>query len=498
MHRVALLVLLSSAVTGCLIDRSALGAGDARVDPGLDASADASRSPDANRDAWLDPSLDAWAPDAYVEPPDAWAPDAWGADAWAPDAWMPDAGRPDASTCAGPLCTGNELVACDGSRTSCFACGVSPMNPAPHCLDLIPSNVGTLDVTARADGVTVDGETVEWNTGNCDSGHTPATGGNVPGAQVHRVSAGGVDVCVVRASTLRVINGGMIVAVGSRPLIVFALDEIFVDATSTISVASRNDESSTTCAADIVGAGSMPAHPGADGAAGTDTYSPDGGGGGGGFCGAGGAGGNGSGGGSGGLAGVVRPSLSLVPMVGGARGGNGSGPTGEGGHGGGALQLSAGRVRIDGAILAHGAGGLGGGTGGGRRAGGGGGGGSGGGVHLEALQLQLGAGSVIDLRGGGGGAAGCWNGSSDVSGECAPHTAAPAGMAGATIMCGGATGGDGASGTSISGTAGDADYNAPGGGGGAGCLVLRTMGTPAPVTAPMSSSIVTRMAPAVR
>jgi hypothetical protein len=72
--------LASCSLAGCLVDRGPLlldAGADAFVDPERDASIDAARAPDADRDAPIDPDIDAWAPDAFVDPDiDAWAPDA--------------------------------------------------------------------------------------------------------------------------------------------------------------------------------------------------------------------------------------------------------------------------------------------------------------------------------------------------------------------------------------------------------------------------------------
>jgi hypothetical protein len=391
------LALLALSMPGCLIDRSAIGGDDAGgggidayLDPSVDASLDAARPPDTNTDAWLDPSLDAWAPDAFVPPPDAWAPDAWTPDAFGADAWAPDAWAPDAFSCM-PRCEGNVLVACDGSRTTCVACGTSDAVAEPHCLELVPSNTGSVDLTGRADEVNLT-SVVTWDTSTCNSGGLSGVAREIG----HEVTVEGVDLCVVL--TNRFTLSGELRVVGDRSLVIVARDRIDITASGVLTVASLNDESTGTCGRDVIGAGAQPmsaAQAGQNGVAGsTGSFNPDSGGGGGGRCGGGGRGGDGLGadglgdaaGGDGGSGAAVD---DLVPLVGGTPGGNGFGRVGEGGAGGGAVQLSAPRVSVLGQILAHGAGGLGGGLeNAGRRRGAGGGGGSGGAIHLEGARAH--------------------------------------------------------------------------------------------------------------
>jgi hypothetical protein len=95
--RLAIAAVLALGAAGCLIDRSAVGAGDldagapaldAFVAPGSDAALDAAAPPAdaAPPDVWAPPGIDAWAPDAF-SPPDAYSPP----DAWVPDAFVPPA-----------------------------------------------------------------------------------------------------------------------------------------------------------------------------------------------------------------------------------------------------------------------------------------------------------------------------------------------------------------------------------------------------------------------
>lgn len=494
-------LLFAASLAGCLIDRGAIGGGgeDAAIDPSIDARVviDAAPEPDANLDAWLDPTIDAFRPDAFMEPPDAWAPDAWTADdAWAPtDAWRaPDAWAPDAAVCT-PRCEGNVLVGCDGTRTTCVACGSSTSLDAPHCLTLVPSNTGSVDLMARADDVNIT-SVVEWNTTDCDSGGLSGVAREI----AHEIRLEGVDLCVVLTRSFTV--SGELRATGDRALVIVASERIEITASGILTVASHNDESTLTCSRRPGGAGARTggAGVGGNGVAGDHDYIPDSGGGGGGHCGLGGSGGDGGGGAVGGGGGGIVGPDDMVPLQGGSAGGNGNGRVGEGGRGGGAVQLSAPRVIVNGRILAHGAGGLGGDNEtGGRRQAAGGGGGSGGAIHLEALELTLAGGSMLDLRGGGGGAGACWNGSAQI-GHCGVASTAPAATSGTAASCAGVgAGGDGASLSSANGEAGDDAYEGHGGGGGAGCALLRSyLGTPSAVTAPNVGSILSRMPPNVR
>ncbi len=515
--RLALALLVSSAsIAGCVIDRSPLGDdpadsggidafSDPRVDASLDAPLDTPRPADANTDAWMDPSIDAWAPDAFVELPDAWAPDAFvvGADAWAPDA-PPDAFVPP-DACM-PRCDGDTLVTCDGARTGCAACGTSAVDATPHCLAIVPSNtrVGHVVPVAAMDAV-IDG-TVSWDTSSCNRGAMRVGDGSrqLDASQFDVfMPPGGVSVCIFSAPRFELTAGARVTVRGSRPLVLVARDSIVIRPGAVLSVGSANDETTRACALSSAGAGARTGtldSAGDPGVTGTGTYNPDSGGGGGGFCGAGGRGGNGDGGVLGGAAGLRIDHVGLVPLLGGSPGGNGSGRVGEGGHGGGAVQLSASTILIDGEIVARGGGGLGGGVeSGGRLQGAGGGGGSGGAIHLEALTLTIGITSMLDVRGGGGGGAACWDGSAAQIGHCAAATVAPTATDGGSDGCDSNSGGGGASGSVRDGADGDDAYDGNGGGGGSGCIVLRSrVAPPTSISAPSASGVVTNLTPTVR
>ena len=502
--------LASCSLAGCLVDRGPLlldAGADAFVDPERDASIDAARAPDADRDAPIDPDIDAWATDAFVDPDiDAWAPDAF---VVPPDAWSPDA-PPDAfvppDACA-PRCDGDTLVACDGMRTTCAACGPSSVDATPHCLTLAPSNTPA-DHTVPGDAMdaVIDGAgDVEWDTGSCTRGALRVGDGTrqLNATQIRTFTPmGGVSVCIVSTPRFELGPDANLTVTGSRPLVIVARDSIVVRPGARLSVGSSNDEAETACAADVLGAGARSGtSPGAGrpGVSGSATFNPDSGGGGGSYCGVGGAGGDGTGGATGGDPGAAVDPMGLVPIYGGSPGGNGPGRVGEGGAGGGALQLSAREITIEGALVARGAGGLGGGIeSGGRLQGAGGGGGSGGAIHLEALTLTLAGTSMLDVRGGGGGGAGCHDGEDAQIGYCAPATEAPPFSDGGSDGCGANAGGRGASGSIRDGAPGDMAYDGNGGGGGSGCIVLRSRTSPTPITAPSASGVVSTLAPSLR
>lgn len=380
---------------------------------------------------------------------------------------------------------------CDGTTSACVACGVSTAVTEPHCLQLVPSNAGTVDLYSGSVPVNIS-SVVTWDTTNCGSGLA-----GYPASIGHRVTVEGVNLCVVLTSSFTV--SGELRVWGDRALVVLARDAITV--TGMLTVASHNNEAASPCSAGFTGAGARSgARSGSDGAAVSGEYQPDTGGGGGGFCGSGGRGGRSTEGGTGGAGGIGASAEDMVPLVGGFGGGNGNGAAGEGGAGGGAIQLSAPTVTISGRIVAHGAGGRGGDTGGTRNLGAAGGGGSGGAIHLEALALDLTSTSMLDVRGGGGGAAACWNGSAR-RGHCGVATTAPMATAGTVSACSGmGSGGQGASVTAADGLDGDAAFDGHGGGGGAGCVLLRSQRptTATPTLAPSVRSILSDMPPNVR
>lgn len=168
---------------------------------------------------------------------------------------------------------------------------------------------------------------------------------------------------------------------------------------------------------------------------------------------------------TGGAAGVATSDVDLSPLRGGCAGGFGGIPSGAaaaGGGGGGAFQLSvAGRLTVNGRLVANG----GGGQGGPATRGGGGGGGSGGGILLEATGTTLTATArVLALGGGGGGGA-----ENAVPGEPGQDGTLDRGGANGGTRAGGNAGhgGDGADFDDVAQVGDDAtNVNAAGGGGG--------------------------------
>ena len=237
---------------------------------------------------------------------------------------------------------------------------------------------------------------------------------------------------------------------GSRALVLVAVNSITINAAGVIDVSSTVSPTVRGAGAQLLCAGGAPAS-GNGGGAGGSNSSP------------GGSGGSGNAGGGGG----ASSSFGLASLRGGCPGSAG-GTGGAGGFGGGAVDLIAGSIIINGAILANGAGGNGGPAG--DR--GGGGGGSGGVAVLDTQNLML-NGSAILLAQGGGGGAGSTGGAAPNGGEASganPGTAAAGGNGGGNAGAGGAGGttGSGSSGSSANGNAG-------GGGGGGGAGYLRSL-----------------------
>jgi hypothetical protein len=280
------------------------------------------------------------------------------------------------------------------------------------------------------------------------------------------------EVCVVAARRIEI--SAVVRAVGSRPLVVFALDEIVL--TGALDVSSRQI--------------APPAGSGFSGCStsGTNGTASGGGGGGGGgaggtFAAAGGAGGTGANGTAPKAGGAPANTSSLDVVRGGCRGGfGGAGDGGQiggpGGDSGGAVYLIAGRtIRIEGTINASGAGGrpeqnmaLG---------SGGGGGGSGGLIGLDAPSIVIGSTAVL-VANGGGGAGGGSVGQGGIGGQPDLTGAFPfVASGGAGGSTSGGMGGTGGAAQSPMGNAGSSAANGGGGGGGGvGYVVLYAAGAP--------------------
>lgn len=263
------------------------------------------------------------------------------------------------------------------------------------------------------------------------------------------VISGGTGACVVAGNTVVLPTGGVLVATGSKPLIVVAHDSITIS--GTLSVASRREGSR--------GAGSSTGTCNAAAA-------PTGGGGGAGGS-FGGLGGDG-GGPNTTTAGPTPPAPTS--LRGGCDGQAGSGSGGSEGAGGGATFLIA-KVGIDvtGSINASGAGadkpdsGIRGGSGGG----------SGGMIGLDAPMVQV-AGSVFANGGGGSGGS-----DSSSEGDDGNDPVAGSGGSGGGGSGTAGNGGNGAAGATLDGMAGGSGTagSSGGGGGGGGAGVVKLYGT---------------------
>lgn len=255
--------------------------------------------------------------------------------------------------------------------------------------------------------------------------------------------------CVIAATEINIQNAGLLVARGSRPLVLVASDSIAVE--GTLDVASTHGD---------------PPGAGANAAACTTPVPPSYyGGPGGSFGGLGGGGGDADG------DELIPPGPTAVPTTlrGGCPGSSGRGNDGPGtspgGAGGGAVYLIARTsIEVSGAINASGAGGAGGAGAPGAGAGGGG----GGLIGLDAPSVTI-TGQVF-ANGGGGGASNNQDDGGDSPGALTPAAGGDDNGEG-----GAADGGDGSAGTVLAGSDGGAG-NDGGGGGGGGAGVIRIYG----------------------
>lgn len=259
------------------------------------------------------------------------------------------------------------------------------------------------------------------------------------------------ELCVLLAQSVTI--NATLRAIGTRSLVIVSETSLTVTASGIIDVSSYRTLGGT-------GAGSSTA---CAGTAGTNNNAGSGGGAGGSFGSKGGNGGAGDMMASGGIATAPILVTTIRGGCGGGTGGSsaGSNSGGIGGRGGGSLYLIAGAaMQIDGALLANGAGGS-----GGQDRSGGGGGGSGGLIGLDAPDVRIGPGGVVQANGGGGGSggAGATGGSGGEPSPAQPLTPAPGAFGPA-----GSSGGDGAAGSIAAKSCGPADDGGGGGGGGGG------------------------------
>jgi len=293
---------------------------------------------------------------------------------------------------------------------------------------------------------------------------------------------------VISVDGLTVAESARLRVVGSIPLVIASWSSIAVD--GTIDVGSSREGGARGAGADSERCESQAPTGGED-----SFYGGGGGGGGAGFGDRGGSGGDGSSADSGaGGAASLWPSMVRGGCAG-ASGGSGRSMSAEGGSGGGALHLAArDEIRINGAVLANGAGGRGGGRafyangddgedGNGHSEYGGGGGGSGGLVGLEAASVVLGSAAVLAANGGGGGEGGDReDGGAPGSDGLSAKREAPGGAGYAN------QGGDGGGGGFDFDPGGDdaldgGQGGGGGGGGGAGFIVLEAGSWYIPVSA---------------
>jgi hypothetical protein len=420
---IACLLALSGGAAGCVIDRSPLTGGEVRDDAaGEEIDGGSEPLPDAHVEPGVDADLDAFALDAYAD--DAHADDAFSEDVFAPDACV-------------VRCDGSDLVICEGSRTEMReGCKLGCSDtPAPHCRQMITSNLGsgTIFDTATSDLVVNDSTTIDTAT-----------------MGMRRTQRDGSEIALLVYSSITINN--TLRVVGPVPLILVARDGITVGGSIDVSAMDAVPGPGGRRGAD--GAGASASGPGNGRGGGHEGSYEDGGGGGGGQCGTGGRGGDADpdigttarGGDGGGRTDAAGDPETLRGGGGGGAGNGDGGRFGVGGAGGGAVQLSSrGTITIGGSVLARGSQGRPG-SGGSGNDGSGGGGGAGGWILVEAPSVTIGG--TLDAIGGNGG-----GGDSGGGG----------GAGGTTSSDGAAGGGDGGGGA-----------NGGGGGGGAGCLVIRS------------------------
>jgi hypothetical protein len=376
----------------------------------------------------------------------------------------PMTGVPDTGPECRAGCTDGVLTRCEGGGGAITEeCAIGCAPSGDRCGELAPSNVDASLWSGDGESITVSAR-ASFDTSDCVAVSTITQVVSQPG---------GPEVCVLQVRDLIIERDGVLAVSGSRPLVIMATGDVDIRGAIDVSAEHQRPGPGGSIGGrfdDGSGIGPSGGQPGAH-----QARFDDGGGGGGGLCGAGGRGGDG--GDASGGAGGGRIDLALLqPLRGGSGGGAGNGSFGNvglGGAGGGAIQISAlGRIRLEGAILTGGGGGLGG------RAepafenfGAGGGGGSGGAILLEAATIELQPGSLLTASGGGGGAAAI-TGYDGGDGEDGADRIVALGGDGA-----GARGGDSGGGAMIDGSDGGDDgirnANGGGGGGGAGCIVVR-------------------------
>lgn len=381
------------------------------------------------------------------------------------DAVEPDI-APDASVCADLSAT----CAGDSTLRTCSAVGELPTDTtcnwgcidatAPHCGELVPTGgvVTTQDLAPDAALLDQDiSATITISTSTGAMGVVRPAGTGVINGISFEVR-GGIGIFRFKSVAF---HGGVVLT-GTAP-VAFVADgaivvDTLIDARGTCLTTSAgpggNQGGNASGNGQGLGGGGRGNNAGATDASG---------GGGGGFGALGSNGGNGNAA-NGGTRGNSFGDLAITTLVGGGGGGGGGrqGAGGVGGGGGGAVFLASNtsiRIETGAGINAGGCGGF----GAQNSDGGGGGGGSGGAILLEAPVVTLDGG--LGVNGGGGGA----GGSAD-NGENAPLISAANGAISAVD----GNGGNGGAGTTFSGTVGENDSPAGGGGGAVGRIRINT------------------------
>ena len=380
-------------------------------------------------------------------------------------------------------CIGDELQTCVDGRVVATTCELGCGGDPPDCMQLIPSNVGTMVDFAEGPGdVVVADDTwlFETETGEIrndgDEVVRPAGEGADADTGIYFATLPAVDdapaMGVFVMSSLSVPAGRTLAGTGTHSLVLLVNGDVDIAGTVFVgarrALARRSPGGGEGAPGGVTGSSSAGEGPGGGGGG---AGSPDGGGGGGGLGSTGGDGGPATPG----VGGPVVGNISLVPLVAGSGGGSGGAPGGDGGDGAGALQISArGTIQVGGTIDACGAGGM-----GGRiqrttdmttgevtiATGGGGGGGSGGSVLLEAHAVMIDG--TVAANGGAGGQ-GSFQDESQVDGADGDPDVVPAPSTGGNNAGGAGSGLDGVAGDGLT------DNEGGGGGGGAGRIRINT------------------------
>lgn len=325
-------------------------------------------------------------------------------------------------------CDGDELISCDGLQVTETVCSLGCVeSPTPHCAEIDPSNLASLDDLSGVSG-TFDFDADTTYLIDTDTGEVYAVDSDYEKKEVLRLGGQGLtdgvrfrivddELAVLAVSSLAVPEDATIAGYGERALIILSAGEVEIDGfinwmpgicgtsggSILLSRGCGGPGGGDGGAHDLAGAVATGCAPG--GAGSLEGFGRDTGGAGGGLA------TSGASGGASGMSAAALPSsrtsctsATLEPLQGGSGGGAAGGS--YGGGGGGALQItSLVRIRVGSGATVYvgGAGGKGSLDSGGGQGGGGGGGGSGGGLLLEAPTVSLTAARLVASGGGGGG-----------------------------------------------------------------------------------------------